>query len=41
MPGDYDIARVKNVYFGVYPDAVERQAWKGITYVRASPQPNL
>jgi hypothetical protein len=36
-PGGYDLARLKNVYFGVYPDGVERQTWKGITYVRVRP----
>jgi pyridoxine/pyridoxamine 5'-phosphate oxidase len=33
-PSGYDLARLKNVYFGVYPDGVERQAWKDITDVR-------
>jgi hypothetical protein len=36
-PGGDDLARLKSVYFGVYPDGVERQGWKGITYVRVRP----
>jgi hypothetical protein len=33
-PRGDDLARLKNVYFSVYPDGVDRQAWKDITYVR-------
>jgi PPOX class probable F420-dependent enzyme len=36
-PSGDDLARLKDVYFGVYPDGVERQAWKDITYVRVRP----
>jgi hypothetical protein len=36
-PGGDELARLKDVYFGVYPDGVERQAWKDITYVRVCP----
>jgi sulfate adenylyltransferase large subunit len=32
-----DLARLKAVYFGVYPDGVERQKWTDITYVRVRP----
>jgi PPOX class probable F420-dependent enzyme len=32
-----ELARLKQVYFGVYPDGVDRQAWKDITYVRVRP----
>jgi hypothetical protein len=28
---------LKNVYFSFYPDGVDRQAWKDITYVRVRP----
>jgi tRNA-Thr(GGU) m(6)t(6)A37 methyltransferase TsaA len=33
-PRGADLERLKQVYFGAYPDGVERQSWKGITYVR-------
>jgi hypothetical protein len=36
-PSGADPARLKQVYFGVYPDGIERQAWKDITYVRVRP----
>jgi hypothetical protein len=36
-PAGDDLARLKSVCFSVYPDGVERQAWKGITYVRVRP----
>lgn len=36
-PQGADLARLKEVYFGVYPDGVERLAWEGITYVRVRP----
>ena len=36
-PAGDDLARLKHVYFGVYPDGVDRQAWKEITYVRVRP----
>ena len=36
-PQGADLARLKAVYFEVYPDGVERQAWKDITYVRVRP----
>jgi hypothetical protein len=36
-PQGPDLERLKAVYFAVYPDGVERQRWKGITYVRVRP----
>jgi tRNA-Thr(GGU) m(6)t(6)A37 methyltransferase TsaA len=36
-PTGAELSRLKEVYFGVYPDGVERQSWKGITYVRVRP----
>ena len=33
-PTGEELARLKEVYFAVYPDGVERQAWHDITYVR-------
>jgi tRNA (adenine37-N6)-methyltransferase len=33
-PTGEDLARLKDVYFAAVPDGVERQSWKGITYVR-------
>jgi pyridoxine/pyridoxamine 5'-phosphate oxidase len=32
-----ELERLKRVYFEVWPDGVERQAWKDITYVRVRP----
>jgi nitroimidazol reductase NimA-like FMN-containing flavoprotein (pyridoxamine 5'-phosphate oxidase superfamily) len=29
-----ELERIKKVYFGVYPDGIERQHWPGITYFR-------
>jgi sulfate adenylyltransferase large subunit len=36
-PQGEELARLKAVYFQVYPDGVERQSWKDITYVRVRP----
>jgi bifunctional enzyme CysN/CysC len=36
-PDGAELARLKAVYFQVYPDGVGRQAWKDITYVRVRP----
>jgi sulfate adenylyltransferase large subunit len=36
-PEGVDLARLKAVYFQVYPDGVDRQAWKDITYLRVRP----
>jgi general stress protein 26 len=36
-PRGDDLARVKAVYFEAWPDGVERQTWKDITYVRVRP----
>lgn len=37
QPQGAELARLKSVYFEVYADGVERQAWKDITYVRVRP----
>ena len=36
-PAGQELARLKAVYFSVYPDGVARQAWKDITWVRVVP----
>lgn len=36
-PKGADLERLRRVYFAAYPDGVDRQAWKGITYVRVRP----
>lgn len=36
-PAGTDLARLKELYFGVFPDGPERQSWPGITYVRVRP----
>jgi sulfate adenylyltransferase large subunit len=36
-PQGAELARLKAVYFQAYPDGVERQSWKDITYVRVRP----
>jgi general stress protein 26 len=36
-PSGADLDRLKALYFGVYPDGVERQSWPGITYFRVRP----
>jgi len=36
-PKGADLERLKRVYFEAYPDGPQRQAWKGITYVRVRP----
>ncbi len=36
-PSGDELARLQRVYFDVYPDGVERRAWKGITYFRVRP----
>jgi nitroimidazol reductase NimA-like FMN-containing flavoprotein (pyridoxamine 5'-phosphate oxidase superfamily) len=36
-PVGAELQRLKEVYFRVYPDGVERQRWKDITYVRVRP----
>src|SRR4051812_8371815 len=35
-PKGAELARLKERYFAVYPDGVERQQWKGLTYFRAN-----
>jgi sulfate adenylyltransferase large subunit len=37
-PKGAELERLKAVYFQVYADGVERQAWKDITYVRVRPK---
>jgi hypothetical protein len=36
-PHAADLERLKKVYFEVFPDGIERQEWKDITYVRVRP----
>jgi hypothetical protein len=36
-PTGAELDRIKAVYFAAWPDGVERQAWKDITYVRVKP----
>ena len=36
-PKGGELHRLKERYFAVYPDGVERQHWKGLTYFRAKP----
>ena len=36
-PSGEELTRLQRVYLDVYPDGVERQSWKGITYVRVRP----
>jgi hypothetical protein len=36
-PRGAELSRLKAVYFQAFPDGVERQSWKDITYVRVRP----
>jgi general stress protein 26 len=36
-PSGAELERLKRVYFEAWPDGVERQTWKGLTYVRVRP----
>jgi general stress protein 26 len=36
-PTGTELERLQNEYLRVFPDGVERLAWKGITYVRVTP----
>jgi general stress protein 26 len=36
-PRGADLERLKEVYFGVFPDGRERQQWPGLTYFRVTP----
>jgi Pyridoxamine 5'-phosphate oxidase len=36
-PTGAELERLKEAYFGVFPDGPERQSWPGITYMRARP----
>jgi hypothetical protein len=36
-PAGAELERIKAVYFEAFPDGVERQTWKGLTYVRVRP----
>ncbi len=36
-PGGAELARLKRAYFAAFSDGRERQAWPGITYIRATP----
>jgi hypothetical protein len=37
VPEGEERERIQRVYFAAWPDGVERQSWKGITYVRVRP----
>jgi hypothetical protein len=37
-PQGAELDRIKEVYFAAYPDSVERQGWKDITWVRVRPK---
>ncbi|MGA3123838.1 MAG: pyridoxamine 5'-phosphate oxidase family protein [Polyangiaceae bacterium] len=36
-PAGAELDRMKQVYFSAWPDGVDRQSWKDITYVRVRP----
>jgi hypothetical protein len=36
-PQGAELDRLKLVYFAAWPDGVERESWKDITYVRVRP----
>jgi general stress protein 26 len=36
-PKGAELERLKKVYFAAWPDGVERESWKDITYVRVRP----
>jgi hypothetical protein len=36
-PSGAELQRLKELYFESFPDGRERQAWPGITYIRARP----
>ena len=36
-PTGDDLERLKELYFGTFPDGRDRQEWPGITYIRAKP----
>jgi nitroimidazol reductase NimA-like FMN-containing flavoprotein (pyridoxamine 5'-phosphate oxidase superfamily) len=36
-PQGAELARLKTVYFSVYPDGREREAWPGMTWFRVKP----
>ena len=38
FPAGEELQRLKSVYFAAFPDGPARQAWPGITYVRAKPR---
>jgi hypothetical protein len=37
FPAGAELERIRECYFGVYPDGRERLAWPGITHVRVRP----
>lgn len=37
-PGGAELERLKNLYFGVFPDGRERQRWPGLIYIRVRPR---
>ena len=36
-PHGAQLERLKDIYFGVFPDGRDRQAWPGLTYFRVTP----
>lgn len=36
-PSGTELERLKQCYFSVYPDGIDRQSWHGITYFRVRP----
>ncbi len=36
-PAGADLARLKQLYFESFPDGRDREAWPGLTYIRARP----
>ena len=36
-PTGAELAQLKELYFAVFPDGRQREAWPGITYIRARP----
>lgn len=37
VPSGDELARLRDVYFGPYPDGRDRLAWPGITHIRVRP----
>lgn len=37
IPSGADLERLKQIYYAVYPDGLERASWTGLIYVRVRP----